>query len=363
MLRYSLLLVIILIFNSCSKKNDEDIKIGFVAGLSGKYSALGISIRDGFTLAFEEINYTINGQKVKIIQKDDKQDGLEAKKIIDDFVKNNIKLIVGNTTSSMTKISFPVINKQKNSLLISATASSNYFTKKDDNFLRIQVENSEKKFKNLNKYINKYENIVLIYDSKNNVYSDDYKRYFQAMLLKKWGKGLIANLDINQPYENIFNKLKTSEIDLILIIANSIDSANIIQYLRHHDIDVQFLASGWAKTNDFISNGGKAVEGVLFSTEYDENSNNQRFLDFIKSFKKTHNKIPSIIEAQGYELGKILIQHLSFSSDISTLKQRILKQTKYNGLQGDIIFDKYGDVSREYFMMEVKNAKYIKIED
>ena len=37
--------------------------------------------------------------------------------------------------------------KQKNSLLISASASSNYFTKKDDNFLGIHVENSEKKFK------------------------------------------------------------------------------------------------------------------------------------------------------------------------------------------------------------------------
>ncbi len=361
-MKYILLFIIVLIFTACSKTKDEDIKIGFVAGLSGKYSELGTSIRDGFTLAFEEINYTINNQKVKIIQKDDKQDEIEAKKIIDNFVKNNIKLIVGNTTSSMTKISFPVINKQKDSLLISATASTNDFTKKDDNFLRLQVENSEKKYKNLKKYINKYKNIVFIYDSKNKAYTDGYEKYFEKMLHEKWGHKFIAKFDINKPYENIVNKLKTNEKDLIFIVANSIDSANMIQYLRLNKINTQILASGWAKTMDFIANGGKAVEGVLFSTEYNENSKYKKFLDFTKLFQKTYNKMPSSLEAQGYELGKVLIENLLISSDISTLKQRILNKKTYKGLQGDITFDKYGDISREYFMMKIKNAKYIKID-
>lgn len=362
-MKYILPLLVVFIFGACFKTEDEDIKIGFVAGLSGKYSGLGTSIRDGFTLAFDEINYTINGRKVKIIQKDDKQDEQEAKKIIDDFVKNGIKLIVGNTTSSMTKISFPVVNAQKDSLLISATASSNDFTKKDDNFLRIQVENSEKKYKSLKKYIINYKNIAFLYDSKNKAYSDGYEKYFQKMLFDKWGKGFVSKFDLNDPYGKIVEKLKASEVDLILIVANSIDSANVIQYLRLNKIDTQVLASGWAKTMDFISNGGKAVEGVLFSTEYDENSKDERFLGFVELFKKVYNKSPSILAGQGYELGKILIKNLSKSSDISTLKERILSQKVYEGLQGDIIFDKYGDVSREYFIMEIKNAKYIKIKD
>lgn len=363
MRKYILVLITIFMFNACSKKENEDIKIGFIAGLSGKYSSLGTSIRDGFTLAFQEIDYTINNQKVEIIQKDDKQDENEAKKIIDGFVKDNIKLIVGNTTSSMTKISFPVINKQKDSLLISATASSNEFTKKDDNFLRLQVENSEKKYRNLKKHIDKYKNIIFIYDSKNKAYTNGYEQYFQKMLNEKWGNDFVAKFDINTSYEDMAKKIKASEVDMIFIVANSIDSANVIQYLRLKEINTQILASGWAKTMEFIENGGKAVEGVLFSTEYNENSKDKRFLEFVKSFQKTYNKMPSSLETQGYELGRILIKNLSESSDISTLKQRILKHVIYKGLQGDIIFDKYGDISREYFMMEVKNAKYIRIKD
>ncbi len=363
MSRFILLFILILIFNACSKTKNEDIKIGFIAGLSGKYSALGTNIRDGFILAFEEIDYTINGKKVKIIEKDDKQDEKVAKRIIDNFVKDNIKLIVGNTTSSMTKISFPIINKQKDSLLISATASADDFSKKDDNFLRIQVENSNKKFKSLKKYISNYKNIVFLYDSKNKVYVDGYEKYFQKILFEKWGKGFVAKFDINKSYEDIVNKLKVVDNNLILVVANSIDSVNIIQYLRVNKINTQVVVSGWAKSNEFIRNGGKAVEGVIFSTEYDENSKERKYLDFIELFKKTYKRTPSVISGQGYELGKILIKNLSVSSDISTLKERIIKEKIYKGLQGDIIFDKYGDVTREYFMMQVKNAEYIKIDN
>ena len=159
-----LVLFISIFFIGCSDKKEEEIKIGFIAGLSGKYSSLGISVRDGFTLAFEEIDYKINNKKVKIIQKDDKQDENEAKKAIEFFIKNDIKLIIGNTTSSMTKISLPLIAKQKDSLMISATASSSAFSGKDDNFIRVQVDNSPKRYKSLAKILlqNKYKNIFYI---------------------------------------------------------------------------------------------------------------------------------------------------------------------------------------------------------
>ncbi len=352
-----------LLFIGCNDKPNEEIKIGFVAGLSGKYSSLGTSIRDGFTLAFDEINHEINGQKVKIIQKDDKQDKNEAKKIIDGFIKDNIKLVVGNATSSMTAISFPVVNKQKGMLLASVTASGSDFTAKDDNFIRIQVEHSTKRYKALNTYVksNGYKNVFFIYDSKNLKYTEGYEGFFQNMIVESGGNKFIGRADLNQPYDEIIKKINLSQNDLILVVGNSIDSANIIQYIRVNKINTKILASGWAKTMDFIENGGKAVEGVIFATGYDDNSKDKAFLDFRKKFKVKYNKNPSVFSAQGYELGQILIQNLKNSSDMSTLKQRILKIKKYNGLQGDIIFDKYGDIFREYFIMEIKNRQYTKI--
>ncbi|MEA3553087.1 MAG: ABC transporter substrate-binding protein [Campylobacterota bacterium] len=355
---YKTILVVFLIpmlFLGCEQKQEEDIKIGFIAGLSGKYSALGTSIRDGFSIAFDEIDYKINNQKIVIIEKDDKQDVKEAKKIIDNFIKDDIKLVVGNATSSMTAISYDVVNKQKNMLLFSATASSGDFTVQDDNFIRLQVEHSKKRYRTLLDYLgkNKYDIIFFIYDSHNEKYAKDYKKHL--------GMNIVSSIDLNSPYENILEKVKKSNNNLILIVGNSTDSSNIIQYLRLNKIDTPVLCSGWAKTVDFISNGGKAVEGVVFSTGYDDHSKDKKFISFVEKFKKKYHKEPSVFAAQGYELAQVLITNLKNSSDISTLKQRILETKKYDGLQGDIIFDEYGDVYREYFMMEVKNKEYRKI--
>ena len=359
---FLLLLFILSVFNGCNESKEE-IKIGFVAGLSGKYSSLGISIRDGFMLAFDEKNYTINGQKVKIIEKDDKQDKNEAKKAIDFFIKNNIKIVVGHATSSMTAVSFPIVNKQKDMLLFSATTSSSEFSKQDDNFIRIQVEPLIKGYQDLLDYLknNNYKNIYLIYDSKNIKYVQGYTKTFQNLFIKNGGNRFVGEFDINNNYNKLLNDLTSKKYDLILVVANSIDSANAIQYLRHNNINTQVLASGWAKTMDFIAHGGKAVEGVLFATSYDEASTQKEFVDFVKKFKQKYNKTPSVFAAQGYELATILIENLEQSTDTSTLKQRILDKKIYKGLQGEIVFDKFGDIEREYFMMQIQNGKYTKL--
>ena len=363
-MRFVVLLFLSIFFIGCTDTKEEDIEIGFVAGLSGKYSSLGTSIRDGFILAFDGVDHKINDKKITIVQKDDKQDKNEAKKAIEYFIKNDIKLVVGNATSSMTAVSFPIVNNQKDMLLFSATASGSDFTSKDDNFIRIQVEHSAKRYQNLLKYVqNKgYKNIFFIYDSKNMAYAKGYKGTFQDMFISKGGNKFVDELDLNTPHKNILEKLKSSKYDLILVVGNSVDSANIIQFIRVNNIKTKILGTGWAKTTDFIQNGGKAVEGVLFSTGYDDKSKDKAFIEFEKKFKEKYNKAPSVFSAQGYELGQILIQNLKISSDISTLKDRILQTKEYNGLQGDIIFDKNGDVFREYFIMEVKNKEYVKIQ-
>jgi len=362
MLKFLLTIPLLLTFNACFD-NKEEIKIGFVAGLSGKYSSLGTNTRDGLLLAFDEVDNKINGKKVIIIQKDDKQDKKEAKKIIDFFVKEKIQLIVGNATSSMTKISFPVINAQKDYLLFSSTASSSEFTKKDDNFIRLQVEPSIKRYKKLNSFLqdNKYKNIYFIYDSKNSAYVNDYKGFFQDTFMSYGGNKFVGSYDINEDYVKILKDMNTKEHDLVLVVANSIDSANIIQYIRLNNIDTKVLVTGWAKTNDFIVNGGKSVENVIVSTGYDDDSKNPNFIEFVKKFKNKYNKTPSVFSAQGYELGQILIENLKSSDKLSDLKNNILKTKRYNGLQGDIVFDKYGDVFREYFIMEVRNKKFVKV--
>lgn len=349
-------LVFSLIFMvGCENKSNNDINIGFVAGLSGKYSTLGNDVRDGFLLAFNDINYKINNHHINIIQKDDMQDKEANKKAINYFIKNNIKLIVGNTTSSMSMQSLKILQKHQDMLLLSATASSTKLSAKDDNFLRVQVDNGKNKFKYIANYFttHKLDKAFFLYDSKNSSYVKDFESGLQH----------IAALDINTPKEKIIQEIKSTNPNLIVIVANSLDSANIIQYLRFNHITSQIFCSGWAMDDTFLQNGAKAVENVLFTSAYNPNDRSPDFQTFVQQYQKTYHKFPSENAMQGYELAQIIIQNLTQSPELNTLKQRILSTKSYKGLQTDIIFNKYGDVQRKYFMIKVKNGKFVKIDE
>jgi len=351
-------------FTSCQDKNKEELKIGFVAGLTGKYSSLGSDIRDGFMLGFDEINYKINNTQIKIVQKDDKQDPKVAETMVEEFINNDIKLIVGNATSSMTRITLNKLKGKKDFLLASVTASASEFTKKDDNFIRIQVEHNEKRYGALKKYIikNNIKKVFYIYDKNNLNYAKGYFGFFQDILIHTGGEKFVNSEIIQDGYKKIISKLKESSYDMILIVGNSSDTANLIQHIRIANIKEKVLISGWANTNDFIEFGGKSVEGTIVSSGYYKYSKEPAYLEFIEKFKNKYNEEPSVFSLQGYELSQILIENLKNTTDISKLKNEILKRKIYHGLQGDITFDKYGDVNRKYLILEIKNGKFEKLD-
>lgn len=344
---------------------NNSLKIGFVAGLSGKYSNLGHSVLDGFILAFDEIDYKVNNQKIQIDIKDDKQKPELAKARIRDFKNDKVDLIVGNTTSSMTKASLSVLSKYENLYLFSPTASSSEFSNKDDNFFRLQVAHSKDRFKLLSKYIIKsnLNNLYLIYDSKNKSYTNNYLYNLEDSLISLGGKKYVAVNSIDNGFENIVQNIKAMEkLDAIIIVANSLDTTKLIQYLRVNNIDTKIISSGWAKNKKFLEDGGRAVEGTIFLTSYDEASQKKDYLDFVKKFKKKYSYEPSVFSAQAYETGKIIIDILKKDSNLKNFKKNLLSIDSFKGLQGKITFNKYGDVQRDNFIVQVKDNKFVKID-
>lgn len=346
-----------------SNSNKENINIGFISGLSGKYSSLGNSVLSGFKLAFEEIDYKIDNKSINIITKDDGQNRIKAREAITQLLDKNIKIIVGNTTSSMTKVSINEVKDKDDVLLISATASSQEFAYKDDNFLRTQVSINTQKILKLANYLihMKKDRMSIYFDSKNSSYVKGVIRNIQNSYEKKQAQ-IVSLLDISSGFKNILNDVKQNNPNVIFIIANALDTAKLAQYLRLNNIDSQLASAAWAKELKLITEGGKAVEGMLFSTGYDDNSNDKSYKNFIKNYESLYGHVPSVFAAQAYETAKILIEALKNNSSAKDIKKYILSKKSFKGLQGKIVFDKYGDVKRDYFIVTIKNGKYKKIE-
>lgn len=357
-------LLLIIIFISMDFDKTKKVKIGFVAGLSGKYSYLGHGVLNGAQLALDEVNFEVNGIAIEFIQKDDQQNAQEARKAIREFAQEDVNIIIGNTTSSMTKESLAVIKEFPNMLLFSPTASSNDFSNIDDNFLRTQVSLSEKQFNPLSKYLLKkgIKRIYMVYDSKNLSYINNYRIGFQNAFINNGGQKFVQTQDISFGFERIVKEIKSMNVDGIVIVANSLDSSQLVQLLRLEGFDKQIVASGWSQTKNFIENGGQAVDDVLFTTGYDENSKAKKYLEFVEKYRNKFDSEPSVFSAQAYETMQIILEILRKDGKITDIKEKILMQGSFQGLQGEIRFTQYGDVDRDYFLVKVKDNRYIKIE-
>lgn len=358
-----ILLILLTVLIMFFRKEEETVKIGFVGALTSKYSVLGNAMMNGVLLAFEEVDYTVDNKKIELLFKDDKKDIELNKKIVNDFIDQGIKIVIGNVTSSMSKVSMSIINNYDDMFMISASSASNEFTKKDDRFFRVHVANNAQRFYSFTKYIKdkNYKKVYGIYDPFNKTYTHDYLVNFEKSFISNGGSSFVKFSPTNKDLDLLVDDIRNTKPDIIVICANSVDAARVIQYLRLNKIDTQVASSEWAMTESFLENTGKTSEGVIFNIDYDEYSNNKRFKEFVKRYENKYKQKPSIFASKAYELSTIIIELLK-KGDETKLKENLLLQEKFQGLQDMIVFDKYGDVIRDFITFEVKDGKYTKVQ-
>ncbi len=136
-----LILIFILILNGCRK---ETIKIGIVGTMTGSQSDLSVSGRRGIEIAVDQINKNggIRGKKLELIIKDDLNDAIRAKEIVSEFVKEDIKIVVGHYTSGEMIAAYDEVIKH-DILYLGPTISADSFSGLDDNFIRFIASTKE----------------------------------------------------------------------------------------------------------------------------------------------------------------------------------------------------------------------------
>ena len=353
--------MLVLLFGGCDKKTP--IKIGFVGGLTGGLAHLGTAGRNGVLLAIEERNKVngIKGRKIEFISKDDKQNATQAIKADKELIEIGVDAIIGHMTSTMSIEVISIINQAK-VLMISPTSSTDKLSGLDDYFIRM-VEPHKSMTLRLAQFAvkqKKLKKFAIVYDTANIEFSESVRDDFKTEFKKYGGeivavKGFKANSDIN--YISMVESLLRAKPDGVLIIAGALDTAMICQHVRLKGSKIQIMTNGWAGSNELIQHGGPATDGVVFANFYDKNNKNIAYLDFKKRFNNRFSVDPNFAAVYAYEAVQVLFTALLENEDSTQLKKTILKQSEYEGLQGNFVFNKYGDPAREIFIITIKNGK------
>jgi len=352
--------VVVLVLGACSPP--EPLKVGMIAGLSGRVTDVGVAGRDGVLLAVEEANARggIDGRKITLHVRDDKQDKKQCRSAISQLIAQGVAGVIGPMTSTMAVIVVPEINAHAIPT-ISPTVSTGLLAGADDFFFRvIPVSTEAAKITADYAYKQQYKSLLVVRDQGNSAYTAPWYQ----VLKKRFGSYEGTRVDTlayvsrhGYDFLELAEDIIKKQADCLIILANALDTALISQQLAKFNSDTPIIASEWSLTEDLVEFGGRTVEGIRLFHSFNPDSEKDTYRAFALNFQKRFGYSADFASAYGYTAMIILLDALAKGTTAEEVKNAIHEGSPYAGLQQRIRFDRYGDVKRKYTLVEIRNGK------
>ncbi len=347
--------------------DSPSVKVGFVGSITGRHSELGVTARNTLQLLVDERNAEggIGGRPVELVVVDDKSSPKAAKIAITELIDDGISLILGPITSSMAEATTEAI-EGKNVLVMSPTMSTDYLADKDDNLLRTATSSTGQANKIAERVLSLGLNsTAVIYDLDNKKYTTSIAQRFEG-LMKDAGRNTPIAISYssskNAHFNAIAQEIINSGADSALFATNGFDGAMLAQSLRKLGADgVKLFGVSWTQSNDIITHGGRAVEGMRLIALHDYEDVDPGIAALKKRYLARYNKEPSFIYTRYagiFEIAAFAIEH-EYENGPDAMKKAVLSKEKFNIMGRDIKFNRFGDVKESYNIVVIENGKFI----
>ncbi|MEI7430435.1 MAG: ABC transporter substrate-binding protein [Betaproteobacteria bacterium] len=361
----TLLLIVVssLLLSSCSPP--EVIHVGYLGGLSGRVTDLGIGGLNGVRLATEIRNKQggIKGHLIEVVEADDQQEPEIARQAIERLIERKVVAVIGPMTSAMAMATVPQINQAK-LLMLSPTVTTGDLSGIDDYFFRVIPATRDFVKTNADYYHRTLglQKIRLVYDVRNKSYTESWLKEFTEYFKASGGHTLPA-IAFSSSDETRFTELARQTLqdkpEGIIIISNSVDAAMLCQSLRKLNPAIFIGTSEWAATERLPELGGKSVEGITVAQFFDRQSTQASYLTFKAAYIKRFNREPGFAELFAFDAANIIFAALESQTPKQSLKAAILAKKTFPNAQNQIIFDANGDTEGRTFMVAIKNGSYV----
>ncbi|MDH5415414.1 MAG: ABC transporter substrate-binding protein, partial [Flavobacteriaceae bacterium] len=197
----------------------------------------------------------------------------------------------------------------------------------------------------------------------NNEYGEGLKNEFVKGFETSGGK--IINTDFFDQgatdFRTPLTKIKKNKPDVVCLASLYKESALILKQAKEMGIKIQFIGGDGNFAPELIKLSGGAAEGTIVSNmHWDPNSEDPVVKNFVTKFKAMFKKDPEVYAAAGYDCIKVVanaIKNGGYNSD--AIKKTLYNTRGFKGVTGDITFDEYGEVKKEYDKFIVKGGKFV----
>lgn len=361
-----LLISLITVLVGCEKK---PIFIGYSSNLTGTSSEIAVEGMYGAMMAVNEINEEggINGREVQLVIKDDGNSDETALKTDKELVEQGVCAIIGHSISGVAGLTIPYINSIE-MVMVSPTISSTNFAYQDDFFFSM-VPVSTYQSKRISEAIldYNYHKTGYLYQIENERYSKSFVEDVQERLeVQGLSSSFISDYSQadEETYDQAIDLILSSDIDSLVIAGAAYDVARFAQILFSKDVHLPIFTSTWAMSSELLSIAGPAAEGIYSINSYDNSSISEDFKAFYDQYMDLYQEEPTFASVYSYEGTMMLLRALMKSDSFkgSDIKKAMESNSSFEGLQGDVTLDEYGDAHRTMYLFKVVNGKYERVD-
>lgn len=345
----------------------QPIKIGVFEPMTGPSAAGGEMTVEGIELALE-LKPEVLGRPVEIIVVDNKSDKVEAANAVSRLIeRDQVVAIIGSYGSSLSMAAGDIVNKAKIPT-VGCSPTNPLVTLNNDYYFRVCFIDPFQGTVMANYAVNELgaKTAAVIQDVTQD-YSVGLSKYFIDAFRRLTGdpNSVVEISSYNtgdQDFTAQLTNVKNKQPDVIFAPGNYGESALLIRQARELGIDVPFLGGDTWEAPEFLSIGGEAVEGAVFSTHFTAEAPVTPESDkFLQAYREKFGKEANAFAALGYDAYMVILHVIeqAGSAEPQAIRDGLAQVEGFVGATGIISLDENGDAVKSAVINKVEDGKFV----
>ena len=334
----------------------EPIKIGVAEALSGGAAQYGISIRNGFQMAAEEINAAggVNGSKIELVIEDEqgkKEEAINAfKKLI---FQDKALMLFGPTLSNSAQAADPIAQASK-IVVFGTSNTADGITSIGDHVFRNSVTEADVLPVTLRTAakVAKIGKVAVLYGN-DDVFTksgyDNFKKALDDQKMPVTTTETFAKGDVD--FKAQLTKIKATNPDAIVLSALLAEGAPIMVQARQLGLNVPFIGGNGMNSVKVFDLAKGASDGLWVGSPWSIENRTPQNNSFIIAYTKKYSTAPDQFAAQAYDAMHIATEALKkvkLSGNLAKDREAVqaaLPAIKWTGATGAFSFRRVNDKS------------------
>lgn len=348
----------------CGGNGKKDVfLIGCTGPLTGDASSYGISVKQGASLAVEEINANggLNGVEFAFDMKDDKATAEDANTGYDALYDAGMKISLGGVTSGSCA-AFAEKAAKDNIFVMTPSASAADVIAKGDNTFRVCFGDPDQGILAAEELANNFSKIGCIYDTSDPYSSGVYEAFKTKMAeLGKEFTTKTFDKENNKDFSTQVEALKDCDVIFLPFYyteAGLVAKACVTKGVKAELFGCDGLDGIASQIDSTVTNR------IRYITPFDVASTDEKVAGFVKSYKEKFSSDPDQFAADGYDAVYAIYNAMKsagvkdVSISASDLCDKIVEAItasdfSYAGVTGKMTWDKSGAATKIPVIVEL----------